>query len=239
MGIAVGWGAKAGRIRNPFVATAYGFIAGVIGLYVAWGTDFYARCILPEKAPVTFLQAFQPDLLLSYMKAFYENGLWSIKGGTVSGIPLAIVWIIEAVVIVGAATFFARDAILHHPFCELCRRWTKKTVGTRSLSLLGSNELIKQLLEGDLTTLDKINLAQNEGTTLRLDLATCPTCDESCFLTIQQVTVTINKEGKPETKVEPLVNNMIIVAEDIPLIENAGRMPEPTPSPNEEPPEIA
>jgi hypothetical protein len=237
MGQAVGWGAKAGKIRNPFVATAYGFIAGAIGLYIAWGTDCLARFVIPEALPVSYLEAYQPDLLLFYIQAFYEQGLWSIKGGTVKGIPLAIVWAIEAIVIVGAATYYARAAIVHHPFCELCRHWTKKTVGSRSLSLFGADELLKQLLDGDLTTLDKFNLAQNEGTTLRLNVATCPACDESCFLTIQQVTVTINKEGKPETKVEALVNNMLIAAEDIPLIQNAGRIPEPPATEAEAPPE--
>jgi hypothetical protein len=243
MGKSVGWGAKQGKIRNPFVATAYGFLIGLIGLYVAWGTDFLARIVIPSKVQMEYINAYSPFVLIEYIKWFYENGAWGLKhGGNVTGIPLAIVWAIEASLIVGGATYFARSAIVHHPYCESCGRWTKIVPGNRHLSLMGAGELLSQLLSGDLAALTRFNLAQNESTYLQLDLASCTTCTESHYLTIQQVTQTIDKEGKLKTELKAIVRNMWINAEDLPLIQNAGIEPTAetvaeTPA-TEEPPKI-
>jgi hypothetical protein len=228
MGMAVGWGAKKGKIRNPFVATAYGFLIGLIGLYVAWGTDFLARVVIPDGLKVNYLTAYSPNVIWGYMEIFYEKGAWGFKhGGNVSGIPLAIVWAIEAVVIVGASTFFARNAIAHHPFCENCSRWTDIVPGGRHLSLAGAQESLAQLLSGDLAALANFNLAQNENVFLQLDLASCPACEESCYLTIQQITQTYDKEGKLKVETTPLLRNMLIDAEAVPLVLSAGREPPP------------
>jgi hypothetical protein len=228
MGYAVGWGAKTGKIRNPFVATAYGFLIGLIGLYVAWGTDFLARVVIPNGLPIDYLAAYKPAFLIEYIKQFYENGAWGLKhGGNVTGIALAAVWAVEATIIVGAATVFARQFIVHHPFCESCGRWTVIEPGKRPLSLIGAGESYAQLMSGDLAALTKFNLALNESLFLQLDLASCPTCEESYFLTIQQVKHSLDKEGKLKVETTPLVRNMLIAAEDVPLVQNAGREPPP------------
>jgi hypothetical protein len=236
MGQAVGWGAKAGKIRNPFVATAYGFLVGLIGIYVAWGTDFLARVIIPQHIQIHYISAFYPSVLMGYIKIFYEKGAWGLPhGGTVSGIPLAVVWAIEAAMIVGAATYFARKAIVHHPFCENCSRWANIEPGKRPLSLIGAGEHFSQLISGDLNALMKFNLAHSESTYLQLDLASCPTCAESCYLTIQQVSETLDKEGKLKIERKALVHNMTIPAEYIPLVQNAGLEPPESETTQEEP----
>jgi hypothetical protein len=243
MGAAVGWGAKAGKIRNPFVATAYGFVVGLIGLYVAWGTDLLARLVIPGGGN-NYLAAYSPTALMNYIEVFYKNGFWGMgKDQMVSGIPLAIVWAIEAAVIVGGSTVLARQFILNIPFCESCGRWTVKKPGTRPLSLIGAGDALKQLLSGDLTSLANFNLAQNEAIYMQLDLANCPSCTESNFLTIQQAKQTLDKEGKLKVELTPLLRNMLVSAEDLPLIENAGRNPPPENanqnSAGEEPPKTA
>ncbi|MCC6126429.1 MAG: hypothetical protein IT426_15835 [Pirellulales bacterium] len=228
MGKAVGWGAKTGKIRNPFVATAYGFLIGLIGLYVAWGTDFLARVVIPGGLKGNYWMAYSPNVIWGYMEIFYEKGFWGFKhGGNVSGIPLAIVWAIEAAMIVGGSTYFARNAIAHHPFCENCGRWTDIVAGCRHLSLAESQESLARLLSGDLAVLANFNLAQNENVFLQLDLASCPICAESCYLTIQQVTQTYDKEGKLKVETTPLLRNMSIDAEAVPLVLTAGREPPP------------
>jgi hypothetical protein len=227
MGVAVGWGAKTGKIRNPFVATAYGFVVGLIGLYVAWGTDYLARVLIPG-GDHDLLKAFSPTELMDYIQWFYQNGMWAMKGDkNISGIPLAIVWALEAAIILGGSTYLARQFILHVPFCEDCGRWTVNKAGTRFLSLIGAGDPLKQLLSGDLTALENFNLAQSESVYLQLDLATCPGCTESNYLTVQQAKQTLDKEGKLKTELTPLVRNMLVAAEDLPLIQTAGREPQP------------
>jgi hypothetical protein len=225
LGFAVGCGAKIGKIRNTFVATAYGFVIGLIGLYVAWAADLIARFVVPAGGK-DYLKAFSPVVLVEYIKVFYENGAWAMKNGPpVSGIMLAAFWSIEAVIIVGLSTVVAWYVIADHPFCENCKRWTVNEKGNRSLSLIGANDALRQLLAGDPASLMKFNLAQNEQEYLQLDLALCSTCTESNFLTVQRVTETIDKEGKVNSTRTPLLQNMLIDAEYLPLVRHAGREP--------------
>jgi hypothetical protein len=231
LGFAVGCGAKIGKIRNTFVATAYGFLIGLIGLYVAWAADLIARVIVPA-GDKDYLTAFSPVVLMGYIKVFYENGAWAMKNGPpVSGIMLAVFWSIEAAIIVGLSTVVAWYVISDHPFCENCKRWTVNEKGNRSLSLIGAEDDLRQLLAGDPTSLMKFNLAQNEQEYLQLDLALCPTCTESNFLTVQRVTETVDKEGKVNSTRTPLLQNLLLDPDYLPLVRNAGCEP---PSPETE-----
>jgi hypothetical protein len=236
MGLAVGWGAKLGKIRNTFVAAAYGFIVGLVGLYIAWGTDCLARFIIPEKVPVAYLTAYSPNVLWAYIKVFYESGAWALKGGeNVSGLFLATIWGLEALIIVGFSTFLAGAAIADQPFCENCKRWAVGKLVNRNLSLDGAGEALKQLLSGDLASLMKFNLARNESDYLQLELKQCPTCTTCNCLTISKATESVDKKGETSIAKTPLVRNMLIAAEFVPLVENAGREPSPK-AVNEEPP---
>jgi ATP/ADP translocase len=223
IGLAVSWGAKAGKIRNLFVAAAYGFLCGLIGLYVAWGADLLARVVIPNKLPMDYSAAFSPTVLIDYIQQFYEKGAWGMKGGgNVSGTSLAVLWAVEALIIVGFSTCLAPMAILQHPFCENCNRWTDIKPANRKLSLLDAGENLQSLLSGDLTSLTKFKLAQNDNLYLEVELARCPTCTESNYLTIFQVLQTFDKKGKLKIERKPLLRNMLVTAEELPLVQNAG-----------------
>jgi hypothetical protein len=223
-GLAIGWGAKLGKIRNTFVATAYGFIIGLVGLYVAWGTDFLARVIIPAGLPVDYLKVYSPNVIVNYMAWFYQNGGWAMKhGDNVTGPFLATVWGAEALIIVGFSTYFARKAIVDHPFCENCKRWAIDQPVNRNLSLVGAGEALKELLSGDPASLMKFNLAHKEADYLQLELKHCPTCSDCNCLTILKVKESVDKKGQLSIAKTPLVRNMVITAEFVPLVENAGR----------------
>lgn len=223
IGVAVGWGAKIGKIRNLFVAAAYGFLCGLVGLYVAWGADLIARVIIPGKIPMDYLTAFSPSVLCDYIKQFYENGAWALKGGgNVSGLFLGILWTLEALIVVGFSTVLATCWIDDLPFCENCNRWTVVKPIKKDLSLRNSQETLPALLEGDLSGLPKFPLAQNENLYLQFELASCPSCEESHYLTIYNVTKSLDNKGKENIERKVLIRNMRIAAEDVPLINEAG-----------------
>jgi hypothetical protein len=232
IGLAVGWGAKIGKIRSVFIAATYGFACGLVGLYVAWAVDLIARVIIPDNGvwPMDYLLAFSPDVLLDYIKQFYEHGAWGMRGGEILKGPfLGVIWAAEAIVIVGGATFFAPMRIKDHPFCETCKHWTTiKPVGTK-LSLRDVERTLPALLSGDVTALSDFSAADTEQLYLELELASCPTCDESHYLSVFQVAMTIDKKGKETVERRPVIRNMLIAAEDVPLARNAGmKRQEPT-----------
>jgi hypothetical protein len=223
IGFAVGWGAKVGKIRSVFIAAAYGFACGLVGLYVAWAVDLIARVILPGNLPISIWSAFSPDVLLDYMKQFYDQGAWGMRGGeNLKGPFLGVIWVAEAIVIVGGAAFFAPMRIKDHPFCEACSQWTTiRPVGT-NLSLRNAETTLPALLSGEVAALSKFSAADTEQLYLQLELASCPSCDESHYLSLFQVAKSIDKKGKETVERRPVIRNMLIAAEDVPLARNAG-----------------
>src|SRR6266568_3144420 len=79
IGGAVGYAAKLGHVRSRLMPAMVAVVCGLVGLYVAWGADLLARVGVPIGADV--FDAFRPELLMRYMKVFYEKGFWAIGHG--------------------------------------------------------------------------------------------------------------------------------------------------------------
>jgi hypothetical protein len=225
MGIVVGHAAKFGKVRNPIAVTLFGLIFGLIALYVAWAFDPMVR--FPENVNEI---VWNPSDLQSYVAFGYENGFWSIgrggaDAGNVSGIFLALVWMIEAGIIVGLATMMASGPINEQPFCELSGEWANREDDIARLEIPEDEEgTLDRLLEGEVEALSELRRADNDlAAYLRLDLSTCPQCADSNWLTINVVVHGVDKEGKPTTEITPLATNMEISEEHIATVRSGGR----------------
>lgn len=234
LGLIVKGAARSGRIRNRFVPAFIGLMSGLVGLYFAWGAEILARKMLPPNAG--FLLAFRPEMIWTFAQWAYENGLWSIGrhvNGPVTGVFLAVVWLIEAAFIVGLATFFPWNEIRQWVFCENCGWWETIESNVHRFACASGEKAAERLKQGDLDVLRDLPLATPADMIfLRLHVATCETCDESNYLDLEQVKLTVDKQGHVKTKTETLVGKLAIAAEDVPLVLNAGQTPaveEPAP----------
>src|SRR5690606_11740140 len=120
------WLMKFGKVRNNALAAIFGVYAGLAALYFQWNGHIHS---LFDGAPISLL----PDQIFSAMKAINEEGTWGLRsGGNITGIPLAIVWIVEAGIIVGMSAFLPYAMISNTPFCEHSRCWLdeEKTIST-------------------------------------------------------------------------------------------------------------
>lgn len=113
--IGVGQGARIGKTRNPLVVAAATVACALLGLYVAWGADFWFRLARAGAEDAGF--TVNPLTLTAYAGALYEEGSWGLKSWTVTGIPLATVWLVEAGIVVGIAGVGAMGPV-SVPFCE-------------------------------------------------------------------------------------------------------------------------
>jgi len=223
IGYLVKQSARAGRIRNRVVPAAIGFVSGLAGVYFAWGADLLAR---QGVGNLGFLAAFRPEILWSYIQWFYENGQWGIgqhANNNVSGIPLAIVWLAEFGVIVGLATAIPWGEMRKWVFCENCGWWETIETNLNCFSAVDADKIAERLKQEDLSVLRELAPARaTDMMHLRLHLATCGTCDDSNYLDLDQVTVTIDKKGNVKTTSKLLVEKLQIAAADVPLVKAAG-----------------
>ena len=224
-GFAIGWAvyfaAKKGKVRNNGVVAAVGLLCGLLGVYYAWAFDMVARA----GAPFTM----DPLVLWDYVLEFNTNGAWAIgrhAKENVTGIFLWIVWLVEAGVIMGLATFMPYHMLSESVFCETCDQWTKEEEDVRRLSIEKADTAVARALAGDLAALTSIPAAElGAPAYLRLDLKTCENCDQSNYLSVVSVTTTTNKKGEESTNTNTLVQHLLIGPADVLHVREAGAAP--------------
>jgi hypothetical protein len=93
-----------------------------------------------------FSLMLNPNELLQYATIINEYGTWGIKGGTVSGIFLLIIWIIEAGILFGFAPFLVlfKES---EPFCETGNEWAEKKEVNHTFKYIANEEEMKRNLE--------------------------------------------------------------------------------------------
>ncbi len=216
VGSVVSWRMKAGHIRSPGAATLVGLICGTVALYVAWGADSIARGALPAGTPA--MLAFSPEWLVQYVERFYRNGFWSFSGNgvNVTGAWLVVFWVAEAFVIVMVPVVVARDELDLLTYCETCCAWCEPKPGISRLAPSDAVALAKRVEAGELHALAETPAAgANDAVAVRLDLARCPSCSDSNYLSLQRVSVVIDKRGRRKESSELLVSNVRLSKTDV------------------------
>ncbi|HTI50702.1 MAG TPA: hypothetical protein VL475_07120, partial [Planctomycetaceae bacterium] len=185
--------------------------------------DLVARVGVPQGQSV--LVGLNPLVMASYMKVFYENGLWGIgkQGGAVSGLPLLAIWLAEAGVIVGLAGLMPWSDFKQNVFCEACDNWTKVEKDVVRLQDVAGDELSRRVVGGDFAALQDVPKAPLDSMQfLRINLACCESCAETNALELERVTIKLDKDNKPSEKTSTLFNRLLISNAEVELARGAG-----------------
>jgi hypothetical protein len=223
-GYAVGWasgfGAKLGNLRNVPVARLLGGLIGLAAVYFAWAYT-----------PMTRLGVFDGPIwdfetLWDYAKLAYEQGTWPLwpGGPTFGGVPLVVVWLAEAVIVVGVAARTAGRWLADRPFCEETQQWMKREPNVARLSLAGegAEAKLERLMAGDMSVLGELpRITGREPPFLQLDLASVETCSFCKFLTVTLTQQVANEKGRVHTRKARLLDKLQVSADDLPLIRGA------------------
>lgn len=133
---------KFGKVRNTPLAIIFGVVAALITLYFSWAVWLDLMLNIGESygndklgitvSNIEFMQVFnlaiQPMTMWDLMKEVNTVGSISIKGSTISGIFLSLIWLIEAGMVLGVAILYSMPQS-KKPFCERTGAWfTEKTL---------------------------------------------------------------------------------------------------------------
>ncbi len=195
---------KASHVRNTTLATLCGLGVGLIALYWEWDGHLHA---LFTGAP----WFFRPDQIVRGMGLLYKEGSWGFHGTTVTGIPLALVWVVEAAIIVGVATAIPAVFVRDTPFCEQTRTWLDEEKKINTLEPLLDETAIAALRAGDLMPLANMK-AKFDGAAVytRLILKRAPARTAFCTLRVQNVSVSIESDGKIKEQTEDFTGDLIL-----------------------------
>jgi hypothetical protein len=203
VGIALAVAANRGKVRSPLFNTVVALVCATIGLWVYWGAFDVARNGFGAAAT-----AWTPQGISRHAQDLFEKGSFTMKGkAKVKEWPLVAAWIAEGVCVMVIIVALARmDAA--RPFCESCLEWTSSTSGLMRFAADGKEPPWTEVLAGDLTAVATFAPANSLTTPhVRLDLASCPKCVHSNFVTLASVTITRDKKGKKKTSENTIITN--------------------------------
>jgi hypothetical protein len=211
---------KIGKVRNALVATLCGVAVGMIALYFAWSGHVHS---LDGNIP----WLLTPGQIWIAIKLLYANGSWSFGFSShdpVTGIPLAIVWFIEGLVIVGVCAMVCHDFADGTPYCEQHHCWLdeKKIIDKLDAFIMPAHQAAFKA--GDIAPLEEAQLrVPASGKFSRLTLKHSGRCEDFCTLSIANVEVTLDKKGKPVEKKQLLMTNLQVPKSMIEYLSHLGQ----------------
>jgi len=166
---------KPGKVRNKTLEFIFTLLGALIAIYVHWAvwvdlafnvTDTYGTDRIGIAASnISFAEVIalilQPGELFNLIGAINEVGVWSLKGATVSGIFLTIIWIIEFVAIM-VISLLVGSGQASKPYCELENTWFEENELNAVSFIADGAGFVKALSTGDMDVLNSTLLpAQN------------------------------------------------------------------------------
>ncbi len=217
LGFGVGWVlgrlVRSGHLRSPGKVALAALIVGLGTVWLQW--VFFWALAFAQNNDVSLLTAYtgllrNPTGLWTCICELSQEGHWSIgRGGktAVSGIPLIIVWIIEAGIITLIPVITAR-AQAKIPYSESTRRWATEELITQRFAQTDNPAELRSALEAG--NLDTLRPTRDEALYATVTLHHVADDEECNFLTLTNVTVSVNKKGEESTKKDAIINHLRI-----------------------------
>ena len=199
-GVLIGLLARAGKCRSTSFLFLSGFIGGLLGLYFSWLFFIYALAHSAGYTDVGLLDiAFNPGAMWEMVLSINENGWFSIKGATPSGIVLWIFWLIEAAAIVFGTLLVAGFSIEDDMFCEKCESWCD-VAETKYF------KVPQNLISAKASDLNPLNLGNLEDAgvnvrpAIKREQLKCNNCFNVLGLRYKLISSEVDKEGNEKDK---------------------------------------
>ena len=214
---------RKGKVRNPILALFIGFFAGIVALYFHWsvwidlvinaGESYGSDRIGVTVSNIEFLQVFslifQPSMVFEYIGMVNEFGTWGIRGATVSGVFLWVIWAIEFVIVVGVSSFLPYLES-KKPFSESTNSWYEE-ITLPALSFIENKEqLIADITSNNHSGFDFLNKEVNKESDSHSVFTLYKSKSGKNYLTIDNKTSSLDSKGKVEFKSDEFVEYILI-----------------------------
>ncbi len=218
-GIAFGLGFVAsfvigfGKVRNNILAIVFGLVIGLAGLYASWIIWICHHFEVPYMDIIA-----NPEAFMSAVGFANEQGTWTIgrSGGSVSGMFLTVVWVIEGLAMIGFPVFFAYGKACE-PYIENDDDWAEQTAMGPFEYIPNAGILQKQLEAKNYEELLAIAPAENAGqgthSILTVYHGKNRAQSKEFYLTVTNMLEKFDKEGKLDFDETSVINYIHISKE--------------------------
>lgn len=207
------WLLKRGHVRNNTFALFSGALIGLVALYFQW--NGHIHYLAKDAPPLLF-----PDQILGVMKVLLKEGSWGLKNsGNVTGVMLAVVWIVEAGLILAFSALMPFSAISSTPYCEVTRCWLDQERKIETLEAFTDEAQLAAFKQNDLGPLSKAKpRVPGSASFGRITLKHSPKCQTFYTLRLDNVVTQIDKDGNVKETANELVRDLMLPASMFELI---------------------
>lgn len=230
LGVVAGTVCRTTKFRNHFAVAMMTLVIAAISLYAAWAVHcawfIQSQQGFNKDVILVAVTGFDPRAIVGWGEYIFENGLWVRNGNPHDGYEAVVGWVVEALIVFVLA-FVSRKVYGNQPFCEDCNAWTNETKELAALPVSSDDPAWQTVIGGNVSSIRKLQLAPDANRYVELQLASCPTCTRSDFLTAVSVEMSVNKEGNLERKESDIFRALAISADQkAEVIEFAQQMAE-------------
>lgn len=207
-GALTSWLFRKGKGRSTVFGGLVGSLSVMSGYYVAWAV--WAFAVLSRGSVEVGLTdlLFNPVALAEVLGRINEVGAWTLRGSSVNGTMLTVLWILEAVIVLGAGALAAFGIASDGAFCEGCGNWCERTEGVAWLNSGPSEPFSQRLVQQrDWGVLGEYGPAPaGASPSIRLDMDHCKHCGQTHALSASEVT----SDNENKTNVNTFVHKLIV-----------------------------
>lgn len=190
------------KCRSKGSSILYGIVTGLFGVYASWCAFLYVM-FSKEDLPVELLDIMlSPSLVYEMAQSLSVDGYYTLFGATVQGGFLWIIWIVEAIGIIGAGALGGLAVMHEEIFCEDCNRWAEDIDFNLRLAI-EDKDLAKKTIESDITKLlDYPIYAGTNSEHIKVNLHQCSKCHNTSTIDIDFMSYETNDKGETKEKNE-------------------------------------
>ncbi len=213
MGLAVGYGSIWGKVRNLPVTIVAAGVMSTIAWYLSWAV--WESVVLANDGIIWTSLVKRPGEVWRMACIINQYGTWgtTANGPATKGTELWLLWIAEAIGVIGGAILIADEIVKHYTFCERCDGWASG----RSKIVLApppNVEILKRQLEAkDLRALESRGPGSKNAASITLNLQNCESCRQFHTLTLTSKGVTRNWLRQTRTTTRKVMRNLLITPE--------------------------
>ena len=212
------------KVRNAWVSMGIAVVLTMSGYLVSWiPWEWFTLYHLGNQ--VDWLAVIYPPSFIDILGLIYENGAWTIgsssSGGAVSGLMLALVWLLEAGIVFGTSAFTAYAVGSSGVFCETCEEWCRKIAGLFNHAPEAQGQIANALGGArDLSVLTSAAPAAGTPTWVETELNHCR-CGATNTLLVQRCERKVDGRGNVSITKAPIVEHLLLAKEEADRLRSA------------------
>jgi|GEM_PF-2397022 len=202
VGLAAGMGATMAHVRAPKKVAVVSMLAAFGFLWTSW--MFWFRI---NGAPNMIWDGVHIVQELASVASAKQYVLFD------SRMPAGVAWTVwglEAALVFAGAAFGGKLAT-SDPYCESCGEWSAAQDDKLRLPIPLDATTLRARLEGG--QIDALTPSTEAGNAYELEFHICPSCDNSVWLTLKELTFSFDDDGNPEENLEEVVEHLAIGGE--------------------------